>query len=131
LAGRQPPLLDAFTAWLTAFGDAWEQADAERMADLFALGATMQPEPFAEPIRGRHLIGEHWQSELRGLTAVRFSAQVLGAGDTYGVAHFRVEFDAGEKVAARDGVLLTALDSRGRCTSLRAWWHQSAESWAR
>ena len=125
MAGRQPPLLDAFTAWLTAFGDAWEAADAEGMANLFALGATMQPDPFAEPIRGRRSIVEHWQRELGGLTGVRFSAQVLGAGDTYGVAHLRVEIDADGRAAARDGVLLAALDAGGRCTSLRGWWHEA------
>ena len=53
-----------------------------------------------------------------------FSAQVLGAGDTYGVAHWRVA----SRDRALDGVLVAALDDRGRCTSLRQWWHESANS---
>ena len=48
-----------------------------------------------------------------------FTAQVLGAGDTYGVAHWRVA--SGE--LALDGVWVVALDPRGRCESLRQWWH--------
>ena len=113
---------------MKAFGDAWEGTDPEAMAALFALGASMQPTPFAELVRGRRLIGEHWTRELAGLRQVHFRAQVLGAGDTYGVAHFRVSFLAGEGGPShvRDGVLLVALDERGSCTSLRAWWHESA-----
>jgi hypothetical protein len=122
---RQPPLLESFGRWLTAFGDAWEGTDAEAMAALFALGASMQPTPFAELVRGRRLIGEHWARELEGVREVHFRAQVLGAGDTYGVAHFRVSFVAGEgRARVRDGVLLVAFDERGSCASLRAWWHE-------
>jgi ketosteroid isomerase-like protein len=126
---RQPPLLDAFKAWLEAFGDAWEATDHEAMAELFTLGATMQPTPFAELIRGRRQIGEHWRAELAGLHEVHFRAQVLGAGDTYGVAQFRVSYRLpGEEPARlRDGILLAALDERGRCTSLRSWWHAAGE----
>lgn len=123
---RQPPLLESFGGWLRAFGDAWEGTDPQAMAALFALGASMQPTPFGDLLRGRRLIGEHWTSELAGLRQVHFRAQVLGAGDTYGVAHFRVSFVAREAgpPRVRDGVLLVALDERGLCTSLRSWWHQ-------
>jgi ketosteroid isomerase-like protein len=127
---RQPPLLEGFASWLTAFGDAWEATDAEAMAALFAPGATIQPTPFAELIRGRQLISEYWQAELSELRGVQFRAQVLGAGDTYGVAHWRVSFTVGEGAPARvrDGILLAALDERGLCSSLRAWWHETAEA---
>jgi len=127
LAGPRSPLLETFAGWLTAFGDAWEATDAHRLAALFALGASMQPDPFAELIRGRRQIAHHWAGELEAMRDVHFAAQVLGAGDTYGVAHFRVTFAASERRAAgvRDGVLVAALDARGLCTSLRMWWHES------
>ncbi|MDQ3937380.1 MAG: nuclear transport factor 2 family protein [Chloroflexota bacterium] len=123
---RQPPLLDAFSSWLEAFGDAWEAADADALAALFALGATMQPTPFSDLVRGRRLIGDHWRAELAGLRGVQFQAQVLGVGDTYGVAHWRVSFvvQAGGRACVRDGILLAAFDPRGQCTSLRQWWHE-------
>lgn len=123
---RQPPLLESFGGWLKAFGDAWEATDPKAMAVLFTLGASMQPTPFAALVRGRRLIGEHWTRELAGLGQVNFRAQVLGAGDTYGVAHFRVSFVQGEGGPSRlrDGVLLVALDERGLCTSMRSWWHE-------
>ncbi len=112
---------------MSAYGDAWERADADEISRLFALGATFQPTPFAELLRGRREISEHWRAELEGLRDVQFRAQVLGAGDTYGVAHWRVSYTSGGTPAEilRDGVLLAALDARGLCTSLRSWWHET------
>jgi hypothetical protein len=121
---RQPPLLDSFAAWLTAFGDAWEAADASSMAANFGPSASLQPTPFADLLRGRGAIGDHWQAELSGAREIHFHAQVLGAGDTYGIAHWRVAYASGGQQRVRDGIMLAALDARGRCTSLRLWWHE-------
>jgi len=52
-----------------------------------------------------------------------FTAQVLGAGDTYGVAHWRVA----SADRALDGVWVVALDARGRCESLREWSSKTPE----
>lgn len=125
---RQPPRLEAFATWLGSYGDAWEAADADSMETIFAPGATYQPAPFSELIRGRPAIAEHWRGRLRGLTRVAFRAQVLGAGDTYGIAHFRVSSVSATGPLVRDGVLLCALDARGRCTSLREWWHETHDA---
>ena len=116
--------LASFTAWLTAYGDAWEAGDADAAAGLFTVGATLQPTPFDELIRGRRLIHQHLVELLAGMSDVSFVAQVLGAGDTYGVAHWRVA----STDFALDGVLVAALDERGRCTSLRQWWHASPQA---
>ncbi|HLB44965.1 MAG TPA: nuclear transport factor 2 family protein [Candidatus Limnocylindrales bacterium] len=116
-AGR----LEAFTRWLTAFGDAWEAGDAAVLGGLFAVGATFQPTPFFALVRGRRAIAGYFAELLAQWPGASFAAQVLGAGDTYGVAHWRVT--SGDH--ALDGVLVAALDARGRCTSLRQWWHVS------
>lgn len=120
---RSASRLEEVTRWLTALGDAWESADADALASLFAVGATLQDTPFDALIRGRRAIRDHFAGEFSGWPGASFSAQVLGAGDTYGVAHWRVA--SGSR--ARDGVLVAALDDRGRCTSLRQWWHESGE----
>ena len=127
---RNPVRLDAFSAWLGAFGDAWEHVDADEMAGLFVLGATYQPTPFGELLRGRREIGDHWRALLDGVRGVQFRAQVLGVGDTYGVAHWRVSFTPHEAdgPVVRDGILLAALDPRGRCTSLHEWWHEARDT---
>jgi len=116
--------LDRFSSWLTRYGDAWEAADAGRLSDLFAAGATYQPTPFHDLVRGRAAIVEVFAALLEELPGVSFAAQVLGVGDTYGVAHWR----AASSDRAIDGILLAALDGRGRCESLRTWWHATDQT---
>jgi hypothetical protein len=122
VAGDIPTHLARFSRWLTAYGDGWEAGDPEAMVALFVVGATFQPDPFAPLIRGRRAIAAYLAGVVRQGGGTSFSAEVLGAGETYGVAHWRVGFAD----HALDGVLVCALDRRGRCTSLRQWWHSSA-----
>jgi hypothetical protein len=72
-------------------------------------------------MRGRRQIRAYFADQFARWKQVSFSAQVLGVGDTYAVAHWRVATEG----AALDGVLVAALDDRARCTSLRQWWHES------
>lgn len=109
--------LEAFTAWLTAFGDAWEAGDASRLSPLFTVGASFAPDPFAQVVRGRRTLLTHFEELFAAWPGASFSAQVLGVGDTYGVAHWRVS----SADRAMDGVWVVALDGRGRCESLREW----------
>ncbi|MEP7228410.1 MAG: nuclear transport factor 2 family protein [Gemmatimonadales bacterium] len=118
---RAPGRVEAFTRWVTAFGDAWEAADAAALGALFTVGATFAPTPFDELVRGRRAIVAHFSGFLPDFPEASFAAQVLGAGDTYGVAYWRVA--SGDR--ALDGVLVAALDDRGRCESLRQWWHMT------
>jgi hypothetical protein len=116
---RAPGRIEAFTGWLTAFGDAWEAADSAALGALFTVGATIAPTPFAELVRGRRAIITHFGGLFAEWPGASFTAQVLGAGETYGVAHWHVA--SGDR--ALDGVLVAALDGRARCESLRQWWH--------
>jgi hypothetical protein len=115
--------LEAFTAWLTGMGDAWERGDTGELGALFTVGATFAPDPFAVVIRGRRAIVAWFASAVDGWRGASFAAQVLGIGDTYGVAHWRVS--AAER--ARDGVWVVALDARGRCESLREWSSEASD----
>ena len=131
LAGARPMAqLDAFTGWLAAFGDAWERRDADALAALFVVEASYQRTPFSELRRGRRAIRDEWAGRLVGTENVAFRAQVLGVGGTYAIAHYRVsERPAGGTVTrVEDGILLAALDARGRCTSLRRWAHDQEHS---
>jgi hypothetical protein len=86
---------------------------------LFAVGATLQSTPFSALVRGRRAILSHLRYLFDMWRGASFAAQVLGAGDTYGVAHVRVATSD----QALDAILVIALDERGRCTSVRQWWH--------
>ena len=105
---------------MTAFGDAWEAGDPTALARLFAVGATFQPAPFDDLLRGRRAIVGWFEQEMGRWPQAAFAAQVLGAGDTYGVAHWRVT----SADRALDGIMVVALDDRRRCASLRQWWHE-------
>jgi hypothetical protein len=90
---RRPPApapdgmdVQAMTVWLTAFGDAWERRNANATAALFAPGATFQPSPFGELVRGRSRIAAHWAEVMSGRQAIRFQGEILGVGTTYGIA---------------------------------------------
>ena len=125
IGGSPPPRLaegtslDRFTRWLTALGDALEAADAEALKPLFTVEATFAPDPFAPLAQGRRAVIDRLAGEIAEGTGLRFTARVLGAGETYGVAHVRLVSDA----RTADGVVLVAMDARGRCTALRRWSH--------
>ncbi len=111
--------LDRFTRWLTALGDALEAADVEALKPLFTIEATFASDPFAPLDRGRRAVVERLAGEVAGSSELRFEARVLGAGATYGVAQVRMMSE--ERTV--DGVVLVAMDERGRCTALRRWSH--------
>jgi ketosteroid isomerase-like protein len=111
--------LELFSGWVKSFGDAWEAADADAAAALFTVSATLQPTPFSPLVRGRGAIRSHFDFLFGLWRNASFAAQVLGAGDTYGVAHVRVA----TADQALDAILVLAIDERGRCTSFRQWWH--------
>jgi len=125
IVGGAPPLrpaegtsLDRFARWLTALGDALEAADAEALKSLFTVEATFAPDPFAPLAQGRRALIQRVIAEMTS-PGLRFEARVLGAGETYGVAHIRLVSAA----STADGVVLVAMDARGRCTALRRWSH--------
>src|SRR5829696_3754205 len=98
--------LSAFTEWLTRYGDAWEGSDSKLAGSLFAVGATLQDTPFSQLLRGRRAIGEYLFDLFADWQDASFTAQILGAGDTYGVAHWRIS----SPERSIDGVLVAALD---------------------
>jgi hypothetical protein len=120
--------VQVMTVWLTAFGDAWERRNADAAAALFAPGATFQPSPFGELVRGRSGIAAHWAEVMSGQQAIRFQGEILGVGTTYGIAHWRVVIGQPDDRPIRlvDGILLAAFDRRGRATSVRSWSHEAS-----
>ena len=116
--------LETFSGWLTAFGDAWEAGDASRLSALFTVGASFAPNPFADTVRGRQRLLAVFADLFGQWPGASFRAQVLGIGDTYGVAHWRVS--SAER--ALDGVWVVAIDGRGRCESLREWSSETHEA---
>lgn len=118
--------VERIRAWLVRFGDAWEALDAEAIEAQFAPGALFQPMPFEPALQGKPAIRRHWEELLAEQAEVDFRAELLGAGETYGVAHYRATYRSPAGTLERsaiDGMLMGAFDRSGRCTSLRMWRH--------
>ena len=55
---------------------------------------------------------------MPGLSIV---AEVLGAGATYGMAHWTLTWAGDSSGSRADGILLVALDPTGRGAAIREW----------
>jgi SnoaL-like domain len=122
--------VDRFRIWLQRYAEALETGDLESLDRLFAVQTSYQPGPFATLLNGRRAIRSYWEAVLEDRVGLSIRAEVLGAGGTHAVAHWRLTWrdggaDGAERVA--DGILIAALDAFGRCNSLREWSIQAVE----
>ncbi len=117
---------EAFAAWLREYGRAWETRDAKAAADLYAEDGTYQVTPFVEPMRGRAAILEYWTNVAQTEEHIRFEFEILAVTPEQGIARWRASFvrvPPGLHTKL-DGIFVIALDSQGKCTVLREWWHK-------
>ena len=106
--------------WLERFTGALESGDLSAFDGLFVLESTYRPGPYSPILRGRTQVRRYWEGLVEGMRGLSTSAEVLGVGSTYTVAHWRLDW-AGPPAGSADGVLLIALDPLGRCTAVREW----------
>ncbi len=122
--GASADRVERFRSWLQAYAEALKTGTLGSLDRLFAVQTSYQPGPFAALLHGRRSIRSYWEAVLEDRAGLAISAEVLGAGGTHAVAHWRLTWrdggpDGAERVA--DGVLIAALDAFGRCNSLREW----------
>lgn len=122
--------VERFRTWLQSYAEALETGALGSLDRLFAVQTSYQPGPFAALLNGRRAIRSYWEAVLEDRVGLSISAEVLGAGGTHAVAHWRLIWrdggaDGAERVA--DGILIAALDAFGRCNSLREWSIQGVE----
>jgi SnoaL-like domain len=114
--------LERWRSWLERLADALERSELMALDGLFAVETSYRPGPFSAELHGRGAIRSYWEAWLAERASVSITAEALGVGTTYAVAHWRMEWAATEAAgSASDGILLAAFDPRGRCTSLREW----------
>jgi predicted SnoaL-like aldol condensation-catalyzing enzyme len=110
-------------SWLDAYRRAWEEADAEAAAALFADGATYRSNIFEAPYEGRDGVRRYWhevtpsQSEVH----VRMGTPFV-EGDRV-AAEFWTTMRVGGAETTLPGCLLLRFDEDGLCRSLREYWH--------
>jgi nuclear transport factor 2 (NTF2) superfamily protein len=117
---------EEFAAWLDAYGRAWEGRDAHAAAELYADEGTYQVTPFVDAMRGRAAILEYWKNVVQTEENIRFGYEILAVTEERGIARWWASFvrvPPGLQTKL-DGIFMIAFDEKGRCTSLREWWHK-------
>jgi SnoaL-like protein len=117
---------EAFAAWLEKYGQAWERRDATAAAELYAEGGTYQVTPFLQPMQGRAAIFEYWTQVAQTEENIQFGYEILAVTPEHGIARWSASFvrlPPGLQTRL-DGIFVIALDSQGKCTQLREWWHK-------
>ena len=117
---------DTFKAWLEAYGAAWEGRDPDGSAKLFEEDGTYQVTPFVEPMRGRESILEYWRQVAGTQEDIRFGYEILAVNAEVGIARWWASFvRVPPGLDTRlDGIFVIRLSKRGKCSSLREWWHK-------
>lgn len=117
---------ESLESWLRAYGKAWEHRNAQAAADLFSEDVLYSVLPFTLPINGRHELLKYWTHVTSSQDEIRFDFEIIAAGPTEGVAHWRASFlrPIEKKRLELDGICVLVLNCEGRCTHFREWWHK-------
>ncbi|MDX1403697.1 MAG: nuclear transport factor 2 family protein [Woeseiaceae bacterium] len=119
----------ALTAWLDAYGEAWETRDADAAANIFSENATYQVTPYEEPHVGQDGVRSYWAGVTANQRNVQFDYQVLAVTGNTGIAHWTANFDVeGGPNIDLNGVFVLDFDEDGRCRRLREWWHLQSDA---
>ena len=113
------------SAWLDAYGDAWESRDADKAANLFAEDSTYQVTPYEDAHTGQDGVRQYWAGVTAGQRNVVFEYQALSVTGSTGIAHWSASFAVGpdDVHLELDGIFVLKFDANGKCTELREWWH--------
>jgi ketosteroid isomerase-like protein len=109
--------------WLEAYRVAWERADTEAAASLFAEDATYRSSIFEEPYAGREGVRTYWRQVTGSQEDVRVRiGRPFADGDRVAAEFWTTMRSDGEDVTL-PGCLLLRFDADGLCASLREYWH--------
>ncbi len=116
----------SFKRWLDTYGHAWMSRDPDAATALYTDDAIYQVTPFDKRPQGRAAIHEYWNGVAKTQENIQFSYEVLAVTSEHGLARWQASFVRVPSglITKLDGIFLIALDSDGRCHSLREWWHK-------
>lgn len=116
---------ESFDRWLSAYGAAWEAKDVETFVANFTDDARYYWTPFGAPKEGREGIAEAFSGAVANQRDIRFTYEILVAGDERCVAHWEcslVRPGSGQLIRL-DGILTVEPAPGGLCAVFREWWH--------
>lgn len=124
--------MSSLSAWLDAYGSAWETRDADAAANIFSADATYQVTPYEQPHVGKDGVRNYWAGVTENQRNVQFEHQALSVTGNTGIAHWSANFDVapeGTKIEL-DGIFVLEFDENGKCRLLREWWHLKTDATA-
>jgi ketosteroid isomerase-like protein len=116
-----------FDEWMTKYGQAWIDGDADAVLELYADDGIYYETPYDEPFGGAKAIHKYW-SEGAGISQkdVTFSHEVWMVKQNTGLVKWEASFvriPSGNYVEL-DGVMQVIFDEQGKCSEFREWWHR-------
>jgi hypothetical protein len=112
---------ESVARWADSYRKAWETANSDAAASLFAENGTYRNDIYKEPNRGRSGIVEDWS----GVTAVQSDVTVrMGepfVEDDRAVVEFWTTMKVDDDAVTIAGALLLVFDPDGLCRSLREY----------
>lgn len=112
-------------SWLDAYGQAWQERDADAVVRLFTADALYFDTPYADPFQGHSGIAAYWKRVTSDQSGIDFDSDAVGVIGNTGVARWSARFTSisnGAKLEL-NGVFLLDFDDDGLCACLREWWH--------
>ena len=129
-SGARTPREEQLSAWLSAYGRAWEQRDPAAVASLFTADASYEisPSPFPQPLRGRQAILDYWLAATSSDKRVSFDHELLAMAKATGIVRWWATVDEDGQASRLEGFYVVRLARDGRCVSLREWWMPASGS---
>ena len=111
--------------WITAYGRAWEERDADAAAALFTVDAIYRDHPFGDPHTGPAGVRDYWAdvTSSQDSVSVRFGAPLVSANERRAAVEFWVTMLNGGADVTLTGILFLRFAADGRCEELREAWH--------
>ncbi len=118
------------TAWLAAYGKAWEERSSDQIVTIFTPDAVYREAAFADPFVGHDAIRAYWDGAVAAQSDIEFTSELWAVTENVAIAHWATTFNAGGAPAKLDGVFhLTFADTSGDlpiASQLLEWWFFAA-----
>jgi ketosteroid isomerase-like protein len=108
------------------FGRAWEQGQAEVIADVFTAEAQFLPEPFTRSLGGRKAIVDYWKDIPKEQAEITFRfGEIFVAGPWFST-EFKCTFRrrrTGELMDVRGAIFCQT--EKEKVSEMRVYWHRA------
>lgn len=118
-----------FKNWLKLYGQAWEDKDPKRFADLFTVDAKYFWTPFENPKLGREDIRIAFETAISTQENIKFGYDVISFAENIGICRWWCKFirTTSQNLVKLDCIFVCEFDNSNLCKNFREWWHKDGE----